>query len=26
LDGSSRKLSEIVAERKPVVIDFYCNF
>lgn len=26
LDGSKKKLSEIIAEGKPVVVDFYCNF
>eukprot|EP00933_Yihiella_yeosuensis_P073948 TRINITY_DN8274_c0_g1_i1.p1 TRINITY_DN8274_c0_g1~~TRINITY_DN8274_c0_g1_i1.p1 ORF type:complete len:156 (+),score=46.36 TRINITY_DN8274_c0_g1_i1:36-470(+) len=26
LDGIKKKLSEITAEGKPVVIDFYCNF
>ena len=26
IDGTSKKLSEVIAEGKPVVIDLYCNF
>ena len=26
LDGSEKNVSAVIAEGKPVVIDFYCNF